>query len=409
MPAVAGGPRGLKRLWGAVATSSLGDGAYLATAPLLAAVISADPVAVSLVSAASLAPWLVIGPFAGALVDRWPRRAVMITADLLRMVCLLVLATLTIAGLCSIPALAVTGFILTSGQSFHEAASQAIIPSLTGDDRTALAAANSRIVTAESVSVGFVGPPIGSALFTVAPWLPIAADAATFAGSAGLLRGIPPLPRPEHPGSGVIASLNQAVRWLLGQRQLLGLAVFIAGGNLAATTAMATFVLHAREDLGVSTWSYGFLLVAQALGATAGGWLATTVSRRLNFSTMLVAAQLGRAAAFLALAVTRSPYLAAACMTIIGITSTISSVAAASTRHQLVPGDMLGRVVSVFRLVGNGTAPFGAALGGVIASRYGLSMPIVVGGVVTLAVAAVPLLPPFRRPAPEPEHVGVVR
>ncbi|GAA2648464.1 MFS transporter [Paractinoplanes durhamensis] len=403
-PEPARNPRGLRPLWAATATSSLGDGVYLAAAPLLAAALTPSPVAVSLVSAATLAPWFFVGPFAGALVDRWPRRTVMIIADVVRAACLLALAVLVITGTNTIAALAITGFVLTSGQSFHNAAAQAIIPNLIGRDRTALAAANSRIATTESVAAGFVGPPIGGALFAVAPWLPIAADAASFASSAALLRGVPAPPRPEHSGIGIFASLRQAIAFVVRHRQILELALLIAGGNLATNAAMATFVLYAHHDLGVTSWGYGFLLVAQALGATGGGWIATRMSRRLSFRTMLVCAQLARAAAFLALAATNSPYLAGISLAVIGGSFTIGTVAAVSTRQQLVPDEMLGRVVNVFRLIGNGAAPIGAALGGLIAARYALSTPIIVGGVLTVAVAGLSLLPKFRRSATEPQQ-----
>jgi len=64
----------------------------------------------------------------------------------------------------------------------------------------------------------------------------------------------------------------------------------------------------------------------------------------------------------------------------------------------LVPNEMLGRVVNVFRLIGNGAAPVGAALGGLIAARFALGTPILTGGLLTLAVAALSLLPQFRAP-----------
>jgi MFS family permease len=361
---------------------------------------------VSLVSTATLAPWFAVGPFAGALVDRWPRRTTMIVADLVRAASLIVLAVLAVTGTSSIAALAVTGFILTSGQSFHNAAAQAIVPNLTGRDRTALAAANSRIATTESVTGGFVGPPIGSALFAVAPWLPIAVNAASFGSSAALLRGVPTPPRPEPTGMGILASLKQAIGFMMRHRQILELALLIAGGNLATNAAMATFVLYAHHDLGVTSWGYGFLLVAQALGAAGGGWIATRMARRLSFRTMLVCAQLARAASFLALAMTSSPYLAGVCMAVAGASFTIGTIAAVSTRQQLVPDHMLGRVVNVFRLIGNGAAPIGAALGGLIAAQYALGTPIIVGGVLTLAVAGLSLLPRFRPSptGPEPQQ-----
>jgi MFS family permease len=364
----------------------------------LAATVTHNPVAISLVTSATLAPWFLIGPFAGALVDRWPRRAIMIVADVVRAACLLALAALVLNGFASILALAIVGFLLTTGQSFHSAAAQAIIPSLAGRDRAALALTNSRIATTESVGSGFVGPPIGSALFSISPWLPIAADATSFAASAVLLRAVPGSAAPPRTTDNIFTSLAQAIRWMLRHRQLLELALLIGGGNLATNAAMATFVLYAHQKLGVTAWGFGLLLAVQAVGASVGGWVATRMARRLTFRAMLPIAQAGRAAAFLALAVTASPYVAAVCLSIIGASFTVGTVAAVSARQQYVPDHMLGRVVNVFRLIGNGAAPIGAAIGGIVAGRYNLDAPILVGGFLTFAVAALALLPKFWPP-----------
>jgi MFS family permease len=404
-PEPASTTRGLRALWAATAVTSLGDGAYLAAAPLLATTITGDPLTVSVVTTATLTPWFLVGPFAGALVDRWPRLTVMVLADLVRAVSVLALTLLILGDFATIPALAITGFILTSSQSFHGAAAQAIIPSLTGRDRTALATTNSRIATTESVVGGFVGPPVGSALFSISPWIPIVADAASFAASAALLRAVPTPVRHQHDGEGIFASLAQAIRWMFIHRQLLELALLVAGGNLATNVAMATFVLYAHQNLGV-TWGFGLLLAVQAVGATIGGGLATQMSGRLTFRTMLSIAQVSRAMAFLILALTGSPYLAAVCMAIIGASFTIGTVAAVSARQQLVPGHMLGRVVNVFRLIGNGAAPVGAAIGGIMAANFALNTPILFGALFTFAVAGLSLLqpqPPARgEPATQP-------
>ena len=76
--------RGLRVLLGAAAVSIVGDGVLITAAPLMAAALTRDPFQVGLVAAAGYAAWILIGLPAGALVDRWNRRTVMVAADLLR-------------------------------------------------------------------------------------------------------------------------------------------------------------------------------------------------------------------------------------------------------------------------------------------------------------------------------------
>src|SRR3954453_21515024 len=85
------------------AISVTGDGALLAAAPLLAATLTRDPLAVSSVTAAVYVPWLLFGLPAGALVDRWRRRRVMISADIFRAAVLAVLVGLLFGDLLTLP------------------------------------------------------------------------------------------------------------------------------------------------------------------------------------------------------------------------------------------------------------------------------------------------------------------
>jgi MFS family permease len=62
-------------LWAAAAVSNLGDGLRVAALPLLAATITRDPAQIAAVTAAIWLPWLLIGLYAGALVDRADRPA----------------------------------------------------------------------------------------------------------------------------------------------------------------------------------------------------------------------------------------------------------------------------------------------------------------------------------------------
>jgi MFS family permease len=71
------GTRDYWLLWSGSGLSNLGDGIRLTALPLLAATLTRDPLAVSAVLAATTAPWIVFGPIAGSLVDRFDRRLLM--------------------------------------------------------------------------------------------------------------------------------------------------------------------------------------------------------------------------------------------------------------------------------------------------------------------------------------------
>jgi MFS family permease len=112
----------------ATGISVTGDGAFIAAAPLLAAALTRNPIAVSTVTAALYVPWLVAGLPAGALVDRWPRRRVMVTADLLRAGMLGGLVATVALGWISVPVLVAAVLCVGIAQCFFDSAAQACIP-----------------------------------------------------------------------------------------------------------------------------------------------------------------------------------------------------------------------------------------------------------------------------------------
>jgi MFS family permease len=174
------------KLWTATAISTLGDGMYLAGLPLLAARLTRDPLAVSMVTFAAWLPWLLVALASGALVDRWDRRRVLWTADLGRCVLVGALAVAVLAGWASIWLLATVGFLLGVGQTLFDSAVLAIIPALVSRDRGRLERANGRRAAVMTVGEQLAGPPAG-AVVGLAPSAWVAAAALAADGLVGAI------------------------------------------------------------------------------------------------------------------------------------------------------------------------------------------------------------------------------
>jgi predicted MFS family arabinose efflux permease len=313
-----------------------------------------------------------------------------------RALALAALALLVALGHATIPALAAASFLVVAGKAFHDAAAQALVPHVVGRTEAELTRANGRIFAGETVSQTVAGPPLGGATFGVTPWLPFALDAASFAGSAALLRRVPAAPAPARSDEQrITAAVAEGFRYLLRNRELLTLALSIAVFNLAYNLAYATFVLYAQQALHVTSFGFGLLVAATAAGAGIAGWIAPHVVRRLTIKGTILATLFAEALAWAVIAASSSAWIAGVALVLLGAGTTLATVAVVSARQQLVPDLLLGRVVSAFRLIGNGIAPIGAALGGVIATTAGLRAPLVVAPAVL--VAAVGLLAALLR------------
>jgi predicted MFS family arabinose efflux permease len=138
----------------------------------------------------------------------------------------------------------------------------------------------------------------------------------------------------------------------------------------------ATLVLFAQESLGTSDLGFGLLIAVSALGAVVAGWRAAPLVKMLGTRGAVLAAGGVQAAAWCVLVTLYSPWLAAPAFALLGGATTLVTVAVVSERQVTVPDHLLGRVVSAFRLIGNGVAPLGSVLGGVMAASAGLRAPL---------------------------------
>jgi MFS family permease len=213
---------------------------YLAALPLLAAELTRDPLAVSVVTFAGWLPWLLFALPAGALVDRLDRRRVMWVVDTVRALVVGVLTVAVVAGWVSIPLLAVAGFLVGAGQTLFENAAQAMVVAVVGRDPRRLERANGQLVASLTVGQQLVGPPAGSAAFAVAAWLPFLADAVSFGVSARLVASIRGRFRAEEaddqpPVRSLRAEIAEGLRFLFRHRLLRAAVLLVSASNLAFT------------------------------------------------------------------------------------------------------------------------------------------------------------------------------
>ncbi|HEY5891025.1 MAG TPA: MFS transporter, partial [Acidimicrobiia bacterium] len=173
------------RLWWAAATSNIGDGIRVTALPLLMATITRDPVIVSGVTAATLAPWILFSLPGGAIVDRANRRTLMIAGQAVRALFVTVLAVAVAMGWESVLLIYATAFVIGTGEVFVDTSLQASIPMLV--DETQLEDANGKLLAVEFVTNDALGGPVGAWLFATAAFLPFGFDAVTFLLAAFLI------------------------------------------------------------------------------------------------------------------------------------------------------------------------------------------------------------------------------
>jgi MFS family permease len=328
---------------------------------------------------------------AGALVDRYDRVTLMWRAQAVQAAVVAAVAVLVVFRIANIAVLGLAGLLLGSAEVIFSNAAQVVLPALVPPEL--LAKANGSQQVSLTVGETFLGPPAGSLLFAAAAALPFGLDAASFAGSAALLAGLPHSRR-DQPRQPIRTQIVEGLRWLYRHRLLRVVAVLLGIFNFGNQMGQAVLVLLATQTLHVGTRGYGLLLAVTAVGSMAGGLVSPAVTRRLGMLHSLIIAGAVDAAVFAGLGLAPDAAVAALMLAGQGFTVTMWNVVTVSLRQQIVPAPLLGRVNSVYRMLGWGLMPVGALAGGFVAHAAGLRAPFLVTGLLCALslLAAIPLL-----------------
>jgi MFS family permease len=384
-----GGNRDYWLLWSASGLSNLGDGIRLTALPLLAATLTRDPLAVSGVLAATTAPWILLGPIGGSLVDRVDRKLLMIAGQLARALVVAGLAFLVATDNVSLAHLYLTGIVIGAGEILVDTSSQAAIPHLAGS--MDLESANSRLIALEFLLNDLAGGPVGAFLFALAAAIPFGIDAATFLAGALLISVIrTPMQDQHQPGRrSMWSDIVEGLRFVWNHGFMRGLAIAVAIANFSLGASGAILVLLAIDELSLSDAGYGLLVGVGAVGGVVGALVSARIARRIGRRWTMTIGTGIVAIGQLTLAVSDNGVTAAIGLAVGLFGVTIFTVVGRTLRQALTPDRLLGRVVASFRLIGIGALPFGALFGGWVARTAGLRTPYLISSALFVVAAVI--------------------
>jgi len=387
MFAVVRSNRRLRRLFLAQTVSRAGDAFNTVALVILVFQLTGSGIRVAATVAFEILPILLLGPIAGMAADRFPRRRIMVVADLVRAA---LAATIALTHTSTAVAYGVA-FGLSAGALLFNPAASSIVPELV-DNEDDLVTANSALWTAAVASQVVLAPLAGGLIATVGVGWAFGVNAASYLVSAALLWGLDAGTTPADLSRGgwrrVSAGLDAVRRHPLLRRLMVVQA-------LAALSAGATgglLVVLAGERLGVDAGGFGLLLGAIGAGAVLGPtvWRRSIRpgDRRWLFGPFAV-----RGAVDLLLAVTVSPVLAGVSLLVYGMSTSTGMVAYQSTLQSEVPAELRGRAFALYDAVWNGARLLSLGAGGLLADSVGIRAVYVLGGLLLVAAAVVGVAP----------------
>lgn len=392
-----------RRYWLARSLSITGSMVTAIALPVLVYRLSGSPFLTALVTALEAAPYLLTGLFAGALADRWNRRRVMVSADLVNAVVIGSIPLAHLLGVLTVPQVLVVGFVVQMVYTFFDGANFGALPVLVG--RAKVAQANAAVWTASSLIELFVPPLAGLALAVISPATLLTIDALSFLASALAVQGIvramserrveqAPL-RPRV----VFADIAEGVRYLVrhaGVRTMTivgSLQSFAGGGFVALMVVWADRVLH----IGTSGVRFGLVYGAWGIGGLMAAVGLPRLLKRFPPAAITLYALPVSAALGVVTALMPTWPLAAIALLVWGSAYVLVIVNAISYRQQVTPEQLLGRVNTAGRMLSWGVGwTLGSIVAGVISSHLGVRPAMVVMGLLGFVGVVVAWTSPLR-------------
>jgi MFS family permease len=332
--------------------STLGSEVSGLAFPLLVLSLTGSPAQAGIVGFARGLPYLLVYLPAGALVDRWNRKQVMLAADAGRAVAIGSVAVWLFVGRPPIAWLAVVSFVEGALFIFFQLAESAALPHIVPKEQLPLAIAQNQ---ARVQGAQLAGGPLGGVLFGVARVLPFAADAASYAVSFISLLFVRPAFQEsrERPPTRLRTEVAEGMRWLWNQPFLRTATLLVAGTNFVHQGLFGIVLIVRARELGASPALIGALF---AFGGVA------------------------------ALALLHDPIRLGLVLAVSNLVP-VFNVVVGAYRYTLVPDRLLGRVQSASLVIAWGAIPLGSLFAGFVVATIGARETIVVLAAILLALA----------------------
>lgn len=386
-------------LWSGQVVSTIGTRITSVAYPLLVLALTGSPATAGIVGFAQTLPFLLFYLPAGALVDRWDRKKIMLACDAGRAVALASLAIALPLGFITLAQIVVVAFVEGMLYVFFTAAEGAALPHIVPREQlpTAIAQNEARMQGAD-----LVGQPLGGFLFGIARLAPFVVDALSYAvGFFAVLAVRPSLQRDRPPAPRRLArDIGEGVQWLWAQSFLRALVMLLAGSNFVFNALALVLIVRAKE-LGASPALIGAMFAFYGAGGLLGSFIAPWVHRSLPARVVIIGSMWFWAATTALLLFIDDPLALGSVAGCAALAGPAFNVVVASYNYALVPDRLQGRIRSTARLIAWGTIPLGSLNAGLLLESVGSSGTLLaLAGMAVVVAVGASASPAIRRIPP---------
>jgi MFS family permease len=351
--------------------SAIGDQAHFMALPLIVLALTGSATQAGFVLGLGTLSFLLFGLIAGALVDRWDRKATMIWCELGRAVLTAGVAVALWLNKLTMPQLYATAVLAGILTTLFQVANTAALPNVVGPRQLPAALGYSQSAAS---AVGIFGASLAGALYAVGRTVPFAVNAVSFAVSAAslrLMRARFQVDRQDvRTTSRLTTEIREGLGWLWRQPVIRFLTLVSAADKVRYGAGYLLIITLARQ-VGASPLWIGIIFSGAAVGAMAGALVSDRATRRFPLGRIAVVMLWLEALMFPLYALAPNPLLLAAVAAAESLVAPIHAVAMTTHQLAITPDELRGRATSAVSTLTTGALSIGTLAGGALITTLG--------------------------------------
>jgi len=373
-------------IWAGQAISLLGSGLVQFALVWWITRTTGSATALATATLMAMLPAVFVGPFAGALVDRWSRRRVMIVADGIIALAMLGLAYLFAIDAARVWHVYVAVFIEATASGFHWPAMQASTSLMVPEEHLSRVAGLNQTLRG---ALNIVAPPLGALLLSL---LPIQGILAIDVGTAAL--AIAPLffieiPQPPARPAEVRRrplwqDVREGLRYVWSWPGLLGVLLMATVINFLLSPAFSLMPILVTDHFGGEAIHLGWLDSAWGVGIVIGGLILGVWGgfRRRIVTSLMGIIGIGVGTLLIGLTPATGFWLAVGAVFFAGLMNPVANGPLLAIVQARVAPEMQGRVFTVLQSMATAISPLSMAVAGPAADWVGVRAWYIVGGLI---------------------------
>lgn len=362
-------------LWSGQIISTIGTQISLIAFPWLILTLTGSPAQAGLIAAIRVLPYILFGLPAGALVDRWNRKWVMLCCDIGRALALGSIPIALAAGFLTVAQLYCVSFIEGMLFIFFGLAEAASLPHVVSQEQLSAATAQNEFVTSLS---GLFGPSLSGFLYGLGNSFPFLADALSYTASVLTFFFVKVRFQEKRTASPrrLSSEITEGITWLWRHSVIRFLAFLIGGLNFSVAGYILILLVLAQE-MHASKFVVGFILAGGGIGSTLGAFMAAPLAKRFRFGPLLIGATWIWALTWLLFIAAPNPLLLGGAVLCAFLIVPVHNSVQYTYRLSHIPDQLQGRVNGVIRLILFGSQTLGLMLTGFLLQAIGPVLTVV--------------------------------